>query len=255
MLCLGAATSQNSYHGHGSPANSGNNTATMRGDRLVSVNGQVVVNGDSARQLLDAAGEHVQLQLLRHGLHYKSLPGCRLSSHKKQRPAAEPTVAAFSPEDQMGSNLSRSKGLTGRRSQSSGNLCNGKSLPPVVGRFFSPCGRESVRPHDRYKLCGSLPNHLDAQDVYVQNEPITDDRLVVACAPDNNNEPLKTVAGDLQMRLGAVPDLDQGYGSGKSPDRSRLPLLTPGELKLLYFWSTSCKLLLIKTDSMIPEQD
>ncbi|XP_039289008.1 uncharacterized protein LOC111049444 [Nilaparvata lugens] len=199
------------------------NGIIRKGDRLVSVNGQVVVNGDSARQLLDAAGEHVQLQLLRHGLHYKSLPGCRLSSHKKQRP----TVAAFSPEDQMGSNLSRSKGLTGRRSQSSGNLCNGKSLPPVVGRFFSPCGRESVRPHDRYKLCGSLPNHLDAQDVYVQNEPITDDRLVVACAPDNNNEPLKTVAGDLQMRLGAVPDLDQGYGSGKSPDRSRLPLLTP----------------------------
>ncbi|RZF38836.1 hypothetical protein LSTR_LSTR013777 [Laodelphax striatellus] len=232
MLCLGAATSQSSYHGASSPGN----TANVRGDRLVSVNGQVVVNGDSARQLLDAAGEHVQLQLLRHGLHYKSLPGCRLSSHKKQQqPAAaatavaadlQPAVAASGPEDQMGSNLSRSKGLTGRRSQSSGNLCNGKSLPPVVGRFFSPCGRESVQPHDRYKLCGSLPNHLDAQDVYAQNEPIRDERLVVAC--DNNNEPLKTVAGDLQLRLSAAaPDLDQGYGSGKSPDRSRLPLLTP----------------------------
>lgn len=56
----------------------------------------------------------------------------------------------------MGSNISRhsGKGLTGRRSQSSGNLCNAKS--PVVSRILSPCGR------DRYKLCGSLPNHLDS---------------------------------------------------------------------------------------------
>ncbi|XP_014246630.1 tyrosine-protein phosphatase non-receptor type 13-like isoform X1 [Cimex lectularius] len=69
---------------------------------------------------------------------------------------------------EMGSNLSK------RRSQSSGNL---------TGKL----------PQDKYKLCGSLPNHLDLPN------------------NDNNNETVK----------GRVEDL--GYGSERSPDDPEPP--------------------------------
>ncbi|XP_075221536.1 uncharacterized protein LOC142324565 isoform X2 [Lycorma delicatula] len=185
MLCLGAA-----------PFHRSSVATNTTGDRLVEVDGQSVRCPETARELLRTSSEVVRLQLLRHGLN-----GHRLEEEEKEA---------------MGSNLSRhsGKGLTGRRSQSSGNLCNGKVLTPGVGRFFSPCGRggnDSVGPRDRYKFCGSLPNHLDAKD------PVPEDDCSYR---NNNNEPLKNKKSDLELRLHplAKGDQDQGYASERSPE-------------------------------------
>lgn len=80
----------------------------VAGDRLLGVNGQCVRTVSEAEGLLGGSEEVVRLHLQRH----ESLP----------RPGLEPAVT-------MGSNISRhsGKGLTGRRTQSSGNLCNGKA--------------------------------------------------------------------------------------------------------------------------------
>ncbi|KAF6213744.1 hypothetical protein GE061_011466 [Apolygus lucorum] len=72
----------------------------------------------------------------------------------------------------MGSNLSK------RRSQSSGNL---------TGKL----------PQDKYKLCGSLPNHLDLP-------------------ADNNNETAATKPPTTRVE-------DLGYGSERSPDDPEPP--------------------------------
>lgn len=86
----------------------------VAGDRLLGVNGQCVRTVSEAEGLLGGSEEVVRLHLQRH----ESLP----------RPGLEPAVT-------MGSNISRhsGKGLTGRRTQSSGNLCNGKA--PGVHRY------------------------------------------------------------------------------------------------------------------------
>lgn len=88
----------------------------VAGDRLLGVNGQCVRTVSEAEGLLGGSEEVVRLHLQRH----ESLP----------RPGLEPAVT-------MGSNISRhsGKGLTGRRTQSSGNLCNGKA--PGVHRYTS----------------------------------------------------------------------------------------------------------------------
>lgn len=51
----------------------------------------------------------------------------------------------------MGANVSRhsSKGLSGRRSQSSGSICNSKGRNPT---------------NNEGKLCGSLPSYLDDRE-------------------------------------------------------------------------------------------
>lgn len=79
----------------------------VAGDRLLGLNGQCVRTVSEAEGLLLGGEEVVRLHLQRHD----SLP----------RPGVEPAT--------MGSNISRhsGKGLTGRRTQSSGNLCNGKT--------------------------------------------------------------------------------------------------------------------------------
>ncbi|XP_015589513.1 uncharacterized protein LOC107265049 isoform X2 [Cephus cinctus] len=84
----------------------------------------------------------------------------------------------------MGSNLSRhnGKGLTGRRTQSSGNLCEPKGKLSSVGKILVPCSSEQK---DRYKFCGSLPNHLDGK------ETLDDD------PGENNNVIPDTIAGNL----------------------------------------------------------
>ncbi|XP_054266595.1 tyrosine-protein phosphatase non-receptor type 13 isoform X3 [Macrosteles quadrilineatus] len=113
----------------------------------------------------------------------------------------------------MGSNVSRhsGKGLTGRRSQSSGNLCNGKSHG--VSKFFSPCGGD-VAPRDRYKFCGSLPNHLDSNEEAEYR---------------NNNNVKENVVLRLQPLVpkGEALPLDQGYGSERSPEDEVPPDLPP----------------------------
>lgn len=74
-------------------------------------------------------------------------------------------------ENEMGSNVSRhnGKGLSGRRSQSSGNLC-------ANGRTGSKYSKDSTSPNrvaTRSKFCGSLPNQLDAGQL--QNEDIEEE--------------------------------------------------------------------------------
>ncbi|KAH0552114.1 hypothetical protein KQX54_005789 [Cotesia glomerata] len=82
----------------------------------------------------------------------------------------------------MGSNLSRhhGKGLTGRRTQSSGNLCDSKGKLSHVGKMLVPCSSSS---EDRYKFSGSLPNNLDNDH----------DFMLV----NNNNVLTDTIAGNL----------------------------------------------------------
>ncbi|XP_015109017.1 uncharacterized protein LOC107035897 isoform X2 [Diachasma alloeum] len=84
----------------------------------------------------------------------------------------------------MGSNLSRhsEKGLTGRRTQSSGNLCDPKGKLNHVGKILVPC---SSGPQERYKISGSLPNNLDDQES-LEDDPI-----------DNNNVISDTMSGNL----------------------------------------------------------
>ncbi|XP_008552946.1 glutamate receptor-interacting protein 2 [Microplitis demolitor] len=82
----------------------------------------------------------------------------------------------------MGSNLSRhhGKGLTGRRTQSSGNLCDSKGKLSHVGKILVPCSSSS---EDRYKFSGSLPNNLDNDH----------DFMLV----NNNNVITDTISGNL----------------------------------------------------------
>ncbi|XP_046431755.1 uncharacterized protein LOC124185182 isoform X2 [Neodiprion fabricii] len=84
----------------------------------------------------------------------------------------------------MGSNLSRhnGKGLTGRRTQSSGNLCDPKGKLNSVGKILVPC---SGGQRERYKFCGSLPNHLDGKEA-------EDDH-----PGENNNVISDTISGNL----------------------------------------------------------
>ncbi|XP_034948022.1 uncharacterized protein [Chelonus insularis] len=88
----------------------------------------------------------------------------------------------------MGSNLSRhhGKGLTaGRRTQSSGNLCDPKGkIASHVSKMFVPCSNSSTQ--ERYKFSGSLPNNLDNdKDAFIKN------------LSDNNNVISDTISGNL----------------------------------------------------------
>ncbi|XP_076239717.1 uncharacterized protein LOC143182555 [Calliopsis andreniformis] len=96
----------------------------------------------------------------------------------------------------MGSNLSRhnGKGLTGRRTQSSGNLCDPKGKLNSMGKILVPC---SSAQRERYKFCGSLPNHLDDKDV-MDDDP-----------KDNNNIMTDTITGNLG---GTLPHKKRSLG-------------------------------------------
>ncbi|XP_054003385.1 uncharacterized protein LOC128889644 isoform X2 [Hylaeus anthracinus] len=96
----------------------------------------------------------------------------------------------------MGSNLSRhnGKGLTGRRTQSSGNLCDPKGKLNSMGKILVPC---SSAQRERYKFCGSLPNHLDDKDV------LDDDQK------ENNNIMTDTITGNLG---GTLPHKKRSLG-------------------------------------------
>ncbi|CAK9829928.1 Tyrosine-protein phosphatase non-receptor type 13 [Anthophora retusa] len=96
----------------------------------------------------------------------------------------------------MGSNLSRhnGKGLTGRRTQSSGNLCDPKGKLNSMGKILVPC---SSAQRERYKFCGSLPNHLDDKDV-LDDDP-----------KENNNIMTDTITGNLG---GTLPHKKRSLG-------------------------------------------
>ncbi|KAL0274552.1 UNVERIFIED_CONTAM: hypothetical protein PYX00_002652 [Menopon gallinae] len=137
----------------------------------------------------------------------------------------------------MGSNVSRhsGKGLSGRRTQSSGNLCNGaKILAPSVGRILNSCGAGGVSNRDRNKFCGSLPNHLDEKEV--RSGECTPESLYGV----NNNygevyiRPSRGKNVELLFHK-LVPQQqdfsggDQGYGSERSPEDELPPPLPTSE--------------------------
>ncbi|XP_016839894.1 uncharacterized protein LOC100123134 isoform X2 [Nasonia vitripennis] len=107
------------------------------------------------------------------------------ANKENNRPAEQERrdeAAVEKSEQEMGSNLSRhnGKGLNGRRAQSSGNLCDSKGIS--VGKILVPCSRSS---RERYKFCGSLPNHLDGKDS-LDDDP-----------SENNNVITDTISGNL----------------------------------------------------------
>ncbi|XP_017887824.1 protein PFC0760c-like isoform X2 [Ceratina calcarata] len=116
----------------------------------------------------------------------------------KERPQDAINQSAVEEErPRMGSNLSRhnSKGLNGRRTQSSGNLCDSKGKLNSMGKMLVPC---SSGQRERYKLCGSLPNHLD------DKINIEDDNL-----KENNNIMTDTLSGNLG---GTLPNKKRSVG-------------------------------------------
>ncbi|XP_023311814.1 tyrosine-protein phosphatase non-receptor type 13-like isoform X2 [Anoplophora glabripennis] len=109
----------------------------------------------------------------------------------------------------MGANVSRhsAKGLSGRRSQSSGSICNGK-------------GR-----HPDGKICSSLPSYLDDRQSNGCNnnhheceKPPLDE--VDRIPPLGDGAPLHWKFSDNQTAL-----CDQGYGSERSPEEEYPPPL------------------------------
>ncbi|XP_049820351.1 uncharacterized protein LOC109609094 isoform X2 [Aethina tumida] len=110
----------------------------------------------------------------------------------------------------MGANVSRhsAKGLSGRRSQSSGSICNGK-------------GR-----HPDGKICSSLPSYLDERENGngcnnnhndCEKQPLDEvDRI----PPLGDGAPLHWKFSDQQTAL-----CDQGYGSERSPEEEYPPPL------------------------------
>ncbi|XP_045469390.1 uncharacterized protein LOC123677030 isoform X2 [Harmonia axyridis] len=106
----------------------------------------------------------------------------------------------------MGANVSRhsSKGLSGRRSQSSGSICNGK-------------GR-----HNEGKYCGSLPSYLDDRDAGSCNNNYDCEKAaadeVPRIPPLSDGAPLHWKFSDTQTAL-----CDQGYGSERSPEEEYPP--------------------------------
>ncbi|XP_034253579.1 uncharacterized protein LOC117652626 [Thrips palmi] len=181
-------------------------------------------DGQHAGQPGRAATETAARRLGRvhRGRHHSSSSG---SAAGHTHSTHTPPPAALGALDDMGSSGSRQQpgkpghgqqGLLGRRTQSSGSLCTGEKL----GRLLAPCGRHRHRGnhfnhndyncshhhnhagddchrHLRYKLCGSLPNHLDA----AQRD---------AC--DNNNiTPASPCVSEKDL-------LDLGYASERSPD-------------------------------------
>ncbi|XP_044008091.1 uncharacterized protein LOC122852390 isoform X2 [Aphidius gifuensis] len=100
----------------------------------------------------------------------------------------------------MGSNLSRhsEKGLTGRRTQSSGNLCDPKGKLNNVGKILMPC---SSGPQERYIISGSLPNSLDDKES-LKNDTIINN--------NNNNDIIcDTIVGNMG---GTLPHKKRTHG-------------------------------------------
>lgn len=156
----------------------------------------------------------------------------------------------------MGANVSRhsGKGLSGRRTQSSGNICNGKSNNVV--RLLGPCGATDsaltpttqAEPNNKYRFCGSLPNHLDEEllqregSIYNKdNNNFVGQIVKVNTTPANNHThvpkkshapPIPTLRNiqrqepNIELRLqnlnvkvnNDTALCDQGYGSERSPE-------------------------------------
>lgn len=195
----------------------------IAGDYLLDLNGIPLGSYEEATALLRDTQEAVRLRVSSHRkAKHDSTPGFRRSKRR----------LVNSKDSGMGSNVSRhsGKGLSGRRTQSSGNLCNGaKILAPSVGRILNPCGAGGVSPRDRNKFCGSLPNHLDEKDIRsgdctpesVYNENNNYGGVYAHPAPAKNVELLFHKLVPQSDLVGG----DQGYGSERSPEEELPPPL------------------------------
>ncbi|KAK4880875.1 hypothetical protein RN001_004194 [Aquatica leii] len=136
--------------------------------------------------------------------------------HEHVKSDAVASRRLISDHDKMGANVSRhsSKGLHGRRSQSSGSICNSK------GRHGSSGDT---------KMCGSLPSYLDDRNSHTCNNNHHDcekaqldgvDRI----PPIGDAAPLHWKFSDTQTVL----QCDQGYGSERSPEEEYPPSLHDG---------------------------
>ena len=217
----------------------------------MEINGHPLSSYEEATELLKNGSDVVHLKFLhrRHSSNYRksrhdASSGSPVSSRRSKRRhhCQRQNPASLNVDSGMGSNVSRhsEKGLSGRRTQSSGNLCNGnKILAPNVGRILVPCSG-GVGPKDRNKFCGSLPNHLDSNH--------DDGDLTESCYNGNNNNDdtlpssshLKNKKNEVELRLHPLPPScaldpgglhDQGYGSERSPE-DELPPSLPGMLEL-----------------------
>jgi hypothetical protein len=213
---------------------------SVPGDRLLAVNG---FSYEEASRLLKRGPDVLRLNFYRRrssgsnqkGRHDTS-SGSQASSRRSKCRNQRQNASSLYVDSGMGSNVSRhsEKGLSGRRTQSSGNLCNGnKILAPTVGRILVPCSG-GVGPKDRNKFCGSLPNHLDSKHCDLSD----------ACCNGNNNNGEHTVPqnkrSEVELDLHPLPAPctldptalhDQGYGSERSPEEEQPPSL-PGMLEL-----------------------
>jgi hypothetical protein len=191
---------------------------SVAGDRLLEINGHAFSSYKEGSELLKRSSGVVHLKC-RHsrpsssnqkGRHDASCGSTACSRRPKRRHQRQ-NLSSLNTDSGMGSNVSRhsEKGLTGRRTQSHGNLCNGnKILAPSVGRILLPYSGGNT-------FCGSLPNHLDVED---------------ACCNGNNNNNRDQV--ELRLRplpasctLDPLALQDQGYGSERSPEDEHPPSL------------------------------
>jgi hypothetical protein len=196
---------------------------SVAGDHLLEINGHPLSSYKEASELLELSSGVVHLKCRhsrpsssnRKGRHDASCGNTACSRRPKRRHQRQ-NLSSLNIDSGMGSNVSRhsEKGLTGRRAQSHGNLCNGnKILAPSVERILLPCSG-GVAAKDRNKFCGSLPNHLDVED---------------ACCNGNNNN---NNGDQVELRLRPLPAActldpsalhDQGYGSERSPEDEHPP--------------------------------
>ena len=206
---------------------------------MLEINGQPISTCEEATELLKCSSDVVRLKLLRSsnrkGRHDVT-SGSPVSPRRPERRYQRQNLPSLNIDSGMGSNVSRhsEKGLTGRRTQSHGNLCNGNKIAlPNVECILVPCSG-GVGPNDRDKFCGSLPNHLDSKHSELQAQ----------CCNGNNNDGEhdipKNKRNEVELRLHPLhpPSAldpaglhDQGYGSERSPEDEHPPSV-PGLLDL-----------------------
>ncbi|XP_037027621.1 uncharacterized protein LOC119068226 isoform X4 [Bradysia coprophila] len=181
-----------------------------------------------------------------------------IGKNEKNKEIIKQSCASGETDINMGSNVSRhsGKGLSGRRTRSSGDLCNendeipnGSCNTPNNKRKSENGKSNAIYEHhhhhhhhhqqqqhdentaescpvntatklmmaplcvskkDRNKFCGSLPNHLDADDVCGENENRPDIQLKL---------PINRSTFDTGC--------DQGYASERSPEDEVPPLFPP----------------------------
>ncbi|XP_031336354.1 tyrosine-protein phosphatase non-receptor type 13-like isoform X3 [Photinus pyralis] len=157
------------------------------------------------------------------------LRGGQTSNHSNQRKVDDANYKRrlwVDHDIRMGANVSRhsSKGLHGRRSQSSGSICNSKD------RHASSDN----------KMCGSLPSYLDDRNSHSCNNNHHDcenSQLhgVERIPSLGNAAPLHWKFSDTQ----AVLQCDQGYGSERSPEEEYTSAIHDGAF-LHYMDSHTC---------------